>query len=88
MAKLRWTGERLGNEAARVAKAIQTEPVPDPSIDYAEDWIPFHFRWNPENIAGFSPSDMSSRPFEYYFPDTNPSRICRSPPFSSTSASP
>jgi hypothetical protein len=43
-----WTGERLGREAARVARAIQTEPAPDASLDYAEDTLDFRLRWNPE----------------------------------------
>jgi hypothetical protein len=45
-----WTGERMGREAARVAKAIQTEATPDARLDFAEDLMPFHFRWNPEKF--------------------------------------
>ncbi|MGH9397435.1 MAG: neutral/alkaline non-lysosomal ceramidase N-terminal domain-containing protein [Terriglobia bacterium] len=43
-----WTGQRLGEEAVRVAKSIRTESVPDPSIQFAEDSLTFHLRWNPE----------------------------------------
>ncbi len=43
-----WTGERLGREAARVAKAIQTESTPNASLDYVEDALELHVRWNPE----------------------------------------
>lgn len=55
-----WTGERLGQEAARVAKAIHTEAVPAPSLDFAEDWLTFRLRWDPEKfrqglIAAFGP---------------------------------
>src|SRR5438128_1307914 len=32
-----WTGQRLGEEAARVAKSIRTEPVADPSLQFVED---------------------------------------------------
>jgi len=45
-----WTGERLGREAARVAKAIRTESVPDASLDYSEDTLDFAWRWNPERF--------------------------------------
>jgi len=36
-----WTGERLGREAARVAKDIHTETYPDASIDYTEESLTF-----------------------------------------------
>ena len=45
-----WTGERLGREAARVAKAINSESVPDASLDYAEDVLDFPWRWNLERF--------------------------------------
>lgn len=45
-----WTGERLGQEAARVAKAINGESVPDASLDYAEDVLDFPWRWNRERF--------------------------------------
>jgi hypothetical protein len=55
-----WTGEHLGEEAARVAKNIKTEREPDPSIDFAEDILDFHLRWDPEKfrqglLAAFGP---------------------------------
>lgn len=45
-----WTGERLGQEAARVAQSIQTVAAPDATLDYAEDLLEFHMRWNPEKF--------------------------------------
>jgi len=45
-----WTGERLGREAVRVAKNIQTEASPDASLDVAEDWLEFRLRWHPERF--------------------------------------
>ncbi|MGD0094837.1 MAG: neutral/alkaline non-lysosomal ceramidase N-terminal domain-containing protein [Planctomycetota bacterium] len=45
-----WTGERLGQEAARVAKSIQTAAVPDATLDVAEDLLEVHMRWNPEKF--------------------------------------
>jgi Neutral/alkaline non-lysosomal ceramidase, N-terminal len=55
-----WTGEQLGNEAARVAQAIHTADDPNPSLDFAEDTLTFHLRWDPEKfrlglIAMFGP---------------------------------
>jgi Neutral/alkaline non-lysosomal ceramidase, N-terminal len=41
-----WTGERLGQEAARVAKAIRTESAGDASLDYTEDTLDLDWRWN------------------------------------------
>lgn len=45
-----WTGERVGREAARVAKTIRTEATSDARLDFVEDRMPFHLRWNPEKF--------------------------------------
>lgn len=45
-----WTGQRLGAEAARVAKEIQTESVPKPAIDFREETLDFRLRWNREKF--------------------------------------
>lgn len=45
-----WTGERLGQEAARVAAEIRTQNTPDPVIQFAEDSIPVKLRWDPEKF--------------------------------------
>ncbi|MGH9397434.1 MAG: neutral/alkaline non-lysosomal ceramidase N-terminal domain-containing protein [Terriglobia bacterium] len=45
-----WTGEQLGQEAARVAKAIHTQASPTPSLDFADDVMTFRLRWNPEKF--------------------------------------
>jgi len=55
-----WTGEQLGQEAARVAKEIWTETAPNASLDYAEDLLPIRVRWNPERfrrglLEGYGP---------------------------------
>jgi neutral ceramidase len=45
--KLRdWTGDRLGQEAARVAKAIHTESDPSASIEFREQTLHFKLRWD------------------------------------------
>ena len=41
-----WTGARLGEEAARVAKAIHTRAVDTPSMDFAESTITVRLRWD------------------------------------------
>ena len=45
-----WTGETLGREAARVAKQIHTEANPSPAIDYREETMNVHLRWNEEKF--------------------------------------
>jgi neutral ceramidase len=41
-----WTGQHLGEEAARVAKEIHTEAAPSASLDYSEEFLPFRLRWD------------------------------------------
>ncbi|HEX6509120.1 MAG TPA: neutral/alkaline non-lysosomal ceramidase N-terminal domain-containing protein [Chloroflexota bacterium] len=45
-----WTGKTLGEEAIRVAKHIQTEPDANPSIEFVEEKLPMHIRWNVEGF--------------------------------------
>ncbi len=45
-----WTGERLGQEAARVAKAIHTKTVETPAIDFAESTLTVQLRWNADKF--------------------------------------
>jgi len=45
-----WTGEQLGEEAARVAKTINTVAASQPSLQFAEDWITFPVRWNAQKF--------------------------------------
>lgn len=68
-----WTGVRLGEEAARVAKEIRTEALPEPSLDFAEDMLRLKFRWNEEKfrkVALASPEAGDTRAFDAYFPST------------------
>ena len=43
-----WTGNRMGQEASRVAKSIQTRPEPEGTLQVAEDLLDMHWRWNQE----------------------------------------
>ena len=45
-----WTGQRLGEEAARVANSIRTEAHPEASVQFVEDTLTFHLRWNPDRF--------------------------------------
>ncbi|MFB3922458.1 MAG: neutral/alkaline non-lysosomal ceramidase N-terminal domain-containing protein [Terriglobia bacterium] len=45
-----WTGERLGREAARVAKGIETASTNEASLDVAEDLVDSSLRWNAEKF--------------------------------------
>jgi hypothetical protein len=55
-----WTGMHLGEEAARVAQSIKTEPERNASIDFAEEMLEFKLRWDPDKfrqglVAAFGP---------------------------------
>lgn len=50
IAKRDWSGQHLGEAAARVAKEIKTESASEASLDFAEDVMTFHLRWNPEKF--------------------------------------
>lgn len=45
-----WTGEQLGQEAARVAEAVRTESAAKPTLDFAEDSLSVQIRWNAEKF--------------------------------------
>ena len=45
-----WTGRELGQEAARVAKSIQTQTPSRPRLDFAEDELAFPLRWEPQKF--------------------------------------
>jgi neutral ceramidase len=62
--KRSWTGQQLGIEAVRVAKAIRTEIPSDPAIDFADDVMHFHIRWNPHEFRKGLLSSFGPRVFE------------------------
>lgn len=45
-----WTGKTVGAEVVRVAKQIQTQPDASASIDYLEEIVPMHIRWDLEGF--------------------------------------
>jgi hypothetical protein len=50
LARRDWTGQHLGEEAVRVAKQIHTQAAAQPSLDFVEDTLSFHLRWNAEKF--------------------------------------
>jgi len=68
-----WTGQRLGDEAARVAMGIHTQTTAEPSLDFAEDLLPFHFRYDVEKYkrALMGGSEIDARGLDAYMPDTH-----------------
>jgi hypothetical protein len=45
-----WTGQQLGNEAASVARSIQTSTDPEGSLQFSEEALPVRLRWDPEKF--------------------------------------
>jgi len=63
-----WAGETLGRAAAAVAKKIQTAADPDASIDFAEDPLPIHLRWDPGKFRQEILREISPKAFQIYAP--------------------
>ena len=61
-----WSGDRLGKEAARVAKNIHTAASTDASIDFIEETPKFHLRWNPEKFKAALVKFLGPKGIELY----------------------
>ena len=61
-----WTGERLGAEAARVAKEIHTEDVSAASIDFREETLKFALRWDAEKFRAGLLKFLGQRTLDLY----------------------
>ena len=62
-----WTGERLGREAAGIAKNVQTKADPEAALQFVEHKLKFHSRWDPQKwrdamVAVFGPSVFQTFP--------------------------
>jgi hypothetical protein len=62
-----WTGERLGREAAWIAKNVQTKADPEATLQFVEHKLKFHSRWDPQKwraamVAVFGPSVFQTFP--------------------------
>lgn len=65
VAQSEWTGRRLGEEAARVARSIRIEADENASLSFVEDTLRFSLRWDPEKfrqaiIAAYGESILES----------------------------
>jgi neutral ceramidase len=72
-----WTGDRVGEEAVRVAKTIETKDEPDGSLDFADDRMTVKTRWD---IAKFDESFhrvFNPHQFPYYDPHLKPETTLR-----------
>ena len=72
-----WTGRTLGEEAVRIAKKIHTQPDDITELQFAEDVIPVHMRWDPEKwteartaVFGSASSPFTTAPPEIPLPVT------------------
>jgi hypothetical protein len=65
-------GQRLGEEAARVAKSIHTQPDSNASLQWIEDVITFKLRWDPEKFRQALMKGVSPRAFELFAPPIQP----------------
>jgi neutral ceramidase len=63
-AKRDWTGQQLGQEAARVAHSIQTEIPRQPAIDFADDVVRFKPRWGSGKFRDGLMRNFGTRVFE------------------------
>ena len=71
-AKLRWTADRIGQEALRVARAIRTSVEAESSIDVVEDRLPFRWRWGPGQFEQVMQAVNPPALLRYYAPDVKP----------------
>ncbi len=59
-----WTGAQIGQEAARVAKDIRTNPAAEPSLQFVEDTMTFPVRWNAQKFREGMLATYGSRIYE------------------------
>ncbi|PYX28451.1 MAG: hypothetical protein DMG77_15780 [Acidobacteria bacterium] len=63
-AKRDWTGRRLGEEAARIARTIRTEASSPATIDFTDDVINFPLRWDATTLRDSLLKTFGPRIFE------------------------
>jgi neutral ceramidase len=68
VSKRDWSGQHLGEEAARVALKIKMEEIAQGSIDFAEDQLQFHLRWAPEKFREAIQKGISPEAFKIFAP--------------------
>jgi len=68
-----WEGEQLGREALRVAKSIRPNDDAQTSLQFAEDLLPFHLRWNREEWRRSILTAYGQAFFDSFAPPVRPS---------------
>lgn len=63
-----WTGQTLGEAAARVANSIHTTAEPNASLQFVRDLVPFHLRWSPEKFRQALIASYGSGIFQTFAP--------------------
>jgi neutral ceramidase len=61
-----WTGERLGHEAARVAKEIATKANPASTLDFREEMMTVRLRWNEDKFRAALIKFLGPKGMEVY----------------------
>src|SRR5260370_34382681 len=61
-----WTGQHLGEEAARVAKQIHPEPSPNASLEFIENTLTAKLRWNEQKFREALLHFLGPKGFEVY----------------------
>jgi hypothetical protein len=56
----------LGREAARVAAEIHTQGIPEPRIEFSEEWMPVRLRWNEGKFRAALLKFLGPRAIEEY----------------------
>ena len=79
-----WTGERLGHEATRVAAEIHTEGTTESSIEFAEESMTVHLRWNEDKFRSALLKFLGPQGMEVYGAAIKPGSSYPSPRFSLT----
>ena len=64
LSKSDWSGEQLGEEVVRVAKAIHTDVPQEAAIDFADDVLSFGLRWHPSRFHEGLLKNYGPRVFE------------------------
>ena len=68
VARRDWAGDRLGQEVVRVAKGIRTAVDTDPSLQFAEDNLPFRLRWDADKFREETLREIGPKSFQIYSP--------------------
>ena len=63
-----WAGDTLGKAAVATANQIQTTADSNPSIDFAEDWLPVKLRWDPRKFKEELLREVSPEAFKIFAP--------------------